>query len=386
MDVKDPDIISDLLFRYVRGELNDSEMVRLQKWRLDSERHEALFQRVTAEHYLEVNRTKCLLSEKEQRKEWEKIKKSTISKSRIYRVWQYAAIFLLPLVIGLVYLERDRLVASGHPVGQVPDRATSVAVLTLDDGTTINLEELSTDSVNINSQSRVIKSGDTLRYDILGTEKQEIQYNTLTIPKGAEYHLMLSDGTVVYLNSASSLRYPVAFKGDQRKVELRGEGYFEVKRDVNKPFIVKAVDVEIKVLGTSFGIRAYEDENQVLTTLVEGSVNVRKNQSEVLLRPSQQAVCMAGVDNIAVQVVNVEHFVGWKSGRFVFDNLRLEDIINRIQKWYDFEVFYQNDELKNLPFSVNIVKYEDFARFFKALERTESVRFEIKGKSVIVKR
>lgn len=386
MDVKDPDIISDLLFRYMRGELNEVEVARLQKWRQDSERHEALFRQVTAEHYLEMNRKKCLLSKKEEEKEWKKIRRSTISKKRVYRVWQYAAIFLLPLVIGLVYLKRDRIVTPDYPVGQGSDRATSVAVLTLDDGTIINLEELSNDSVNINGQSRVIKSGDTLRYDLLGTEKQEIQYNTLTIPRGAEFHLMLSDGTVAYLNSASSLRYPVVFRGDQRKVELTGEGYFEVKRDVGKPFIVKAMDVEIKVLGTSFGIRAYEDENEILTTLVEGSVNVRKNHSEVLLKPSQQAVCISGADNVEVQTVNVEHFVGWKSGRFVFDNLRLEDIINRIQKWYDFEVFYQNDELKNLPFSVNIVKYEDFTRFFKALERTESVKFEIKGKSVIVKR
>lgn len=386
MDVKDPDIISDLLFRYMRGELNEGEVARLQKWRQDSERHEALFRQVTAEYYLEKNRKKCLLSKEEQEKEWEKIRRLTISRRKIYQVWKYAAIFLLPLVIGLVYLKRDRIVTSDCAVGQGSDRATSVAVLTLDDGTIINLEQLSNDSVNINGQSRVIKSGDTLRYDLLGTEKQEIQYNTLTIPRGAEFHLMLSDGTVVYLNSASSLRYPVVFGNNQRKVELTGEGYFEVKRDVSKPFIVKAMDVEIKVLGTSFGIRAYEDENEILTTLVKGTVNVRKNHSEVLLKPLQQAVCISGADNIEVQTVNVEHFVGWKSGRFVFDNLRLEDIINRIQKWYDFEVFYQNDELKNLPFSVNIVKYEDFTRFFKALERTESVKFEIKGKSVIVKR
>ena len=207
----------------------------------------------------------------------------------------------------------------------------------------------------------------------------------MTIPKGNDYHLMLSDGSVVYLNTSSRLRYPVRFSGKTREVELLGEGYFDVKHDPDHPFIVKTKDVAVKVLGTSFNLRAYQEEEAIYTTLVEGRVEVRNQQSEVILSPSQQAVCTPEGRNIDVQTVNTDYYVGWISGRFIFNNTRLDDILTRLQQWYNFEVFYEKEELKDLPFSLNIDKHKDFSHILNALERTERVRFSIKDKTVVVK-
>lgn len=230
-----------------------------------------------------------------------------------------------------------------------------------------------------------LRTGDTLRYTLAESPDTIIRYNTLTIPKGNDYHLMLSDGSVVYLNTSSRLRYPVRFSGKTREVELLGEGYFDVKHDPDHPFIVKTKDVAVKVLGTSFNVRAYQEEEAIYTTLVEGRVEVRNQQSEVILSPSQQAVCTPEGRNIDVQTVNTDYYVGWISGRFIFNNTRLDDILTRLQQWYNFEVFYEKEELKDLPFSLNIDKHKDFSHILNALERTERVRFSIKDKTVVVK-
>ena len=373
----DPEKISKLLYRYINGELDEAACRELEVWRRESARNEALFQKVVAPGYFAGNREKSLLSGQENKKEWEKLEQRLFPKKQLKmgRMLRYAAILVLPLVICLFLLKRGDIIPMAEK--DTNETGSSVPMLTLSDGTVVNLDESSGNEVHLGEQLKAEKYGDTIRYRVQDGQETGLQYNTLT---------MLSDGTVVYLNSASSLRYPVSFGGDRREVTLTGEGYFDVKHDAGRPFIVKAGEAEIRVLGTSFGIRAYEDENEVLATLVEGFVNVRQDNSEVFLKPSQQAVCRPGSAHIEVQTVNVDYYVGWKSGRFIFNDMRLEDIINRIQKWYDFEVFFENADMKNIPFSVNIIKYEDYAKFFKALERTESVRFEIKGRTVVVKR
>ena len=196
---------------------------------------------------------------------------------------------------------------------------------------------------------------------------------------------MLSDGTIVYLNTSSSLKYPVRFNGAIREVELVGEGYFNVKHDPEHPFIVKANGIAVKVLGTSFNVRAYQEEKIISTTLVEGAVYVKNRQSEVILTPSQQAVCTPEGRDIDVQTVNTDYYVGWITGRFIFNNTRLDDILTRLQQWYNFEVFYEKEQLKDLPFSLNIDKQKDFSKILNALERTERIRFSIKGNTVVVK-
>ena len=207
----------------------------------------------------------------------------------------------------------------------------------------------------------------------------------LRIPRGGEYTLVLADGTTVYLNAESELRYPVKFSGERRKVYLRGEAYFDVVRDEQKPFTVEARGVEVLVLGTSFGVRAYEGEENVLTTLVQGRVDVSAEGQRVKLIPGQQADFNRESERLTVAEVDVELYVGWKDGRLVFDNQPLSVILDELGRWYSFDVTYANEELKRIPYSVNIKKHEDIAHVLKFIERTGKVKFEINENKIVVK-
>lgn len=387
MNCENSEHISELLFKYLTCTLDEEEKRELEAWRNLSEHNESLFQRMTSADFFLEGGGKYIASEADKWKDWEIIRKKTVKKKRVshWITWgQYAAVLVVALGITVFLLqEKEEPVI---PVAQKIQPLGEKAMLVLEDGRAIPLDEVA-EEIDLGKQARLKKTGDTLQYEQRTGEQTDsvVKYNTLYVPRGTDYHLVLSDGSVVYLNSESSLRYPVAFAGSCREVELKGEGFFQVKKNTAKPFVVAVNDMKVTVLGTSFCIRAYEDEKETLTTLVEGSVNVRVKDTEVCLKPSQQAVYEENSDRIDVRTVDVSHYIAWKEGRFIFDNARLEDIIHVIQRRYDFEVFYTHSSLKELRFSLNIVRYEDFGSFFKALEGTESVRFEIKGKTVVVK-
>lgn len=388
MEKKDSDNIKKLLLQYITGTIEKEDLKILTRWRQESERHEELFQRLVSKDFLLKSRENCILSPQDAEKEWNQIARRTFGKKTIHwqRFFRYAALFLLPLGICLFLLKQKQTISDSRPfVQDIEEIKATAPVLTLADGRCITLEAEATEEIR-SSNSSVLRTGDTLRYpSVKSPADTTIHYNTLTIPKGSDYHLILSDGTVVYLNTSSRLRYPVRFGDKVREVELIGEGYFQVKSDSVHPFVVKANGVDVKVLGTSFNVRAYQEEKLVSTTLVKGRVQVKNQQSEVILTPSEQAVCTAEDRNIDVQTVNTDYFVGWISGRLVFNNTRLGDILTRLQQWYNFEVFYENEQLKELPFSLNMNKHRDFSHILNALERTECVRFSIKGKTVVVK-
>lgn len=387
MEERNSDNIKKLLLQYITGTIEEEDLEILTRWRQASTRHEELFQRLIAKDFLQKSQERCVLSPQEAEKEWKQIRQRTFRKRRIrwQRFFRYAALFVLPLCLCLVWLKQKQDHLPLDPfVQDIEVIKTTAPILTLSDGRHIPLETGAAEEIR-SAHSSILRTGDTLRYTLAESPDTIIRYNTLTIPKGNDYHLMLSDGSVVYLNTSSRLRYPVRFSGKTREVELLGEGYFDVKHDPDHPFIVKTKDVAVKVLGTSFNVRAYQEEEAIYTTLVEGRVEVRNRQSEVILSPSQQAVCTPEGRNIDVQTVNTDYYVGWISGRFIFNNTRLDDILTRLQQWYNFEVFYEKEELKDLPFSLNIDKHKDFSHILNALERTERVRFSIKDKTVVVK-
>lgn len=387
MNLETPEHISKLLFKYITGALNEEEERELEVWRREKEQHEILFRRMTSPDYLK-NIGNFVLPEAEKKKEWEVIRRKTIKKGRTFRgsiFWQYAAMLLLPLAVCILLLRQ------GEQPDGLPEPPLTLsgdkATLVLEDGRVIDLDEVGGQKIALDELSHLEKSGDTLHYKTknIASEDTVQRYNTLYIPRGADYFLVLNDGTAVYLNAESSLRYPIAFKGKKREVELQGEGFFEVKKDPAHPFIVHVNKVQVSVLGTSFGIRAYQNDKEMLTTLIEGSVNVRTPYREVLLKPSQQAVYSSESEEIEVRTVDVDRYVAWKNGRFLFDNARLEDIMNVLERRYDFTVFYSHPDLKELRFTANIVRFADFQRILHSLEGTESVRFEVKGKTVVVK-
>lgn len=210
-------------------------------------------------------------------------------------------------------------------------------------------------------------------------------YNTLKVPRLGEYQLVLSDGTKVWLNSESELRYPVKFTGKTREVELLGEAYFDVKKNTNKPFFVKTRNMSTRVLGTEFNVSAYPNQ-ELNITLVEGSVELNSKQisGKVQLIPGDNANLKIGGAKIYVSQVDVRKYIAWRDGYFYFEKERLEDILTKLERWYDFKVFYQNQAVKDYAFRMRADRNQDFAEIVRRLEQTGRISFQLKGNVVVV--
>ena len=231
-------------------------------------------------------------------------------------------------------------------------------------------------------------SVDGLYYTTLETHDEPLkeEYNSLKIPVGGFYKLVLSDGTKVWLNADSELKYPVRFVGGKREVYLKGEGYFQVSKDSCRQFIVHLQNSEITVLGTAFNVSAYEDEAHVYTTLEEGRVVFysRQNKQRILLKPGMQSDMEVATGKTVVSEVDPSLYSAWIEGRFVFQSLDLESILRQLQRWYDFELFYADPDVKEMHFTIDILKYEEISKVLNLMERVNKVKFTQKGRTVVV--
>ena len=304
----------------------------------------------------------------------------------IVRIRKMAAVVVLLLAIGgswwLWKLPEQKLVVTATAVESGQPR------LILNNGQQIALGESGgiegTDSmqgviINRQDKSIVYTATDSVASGIL-------EYNTLEIPRGTEYKLALADGTMVWLNADSRLRYPVNFAKDERRVFLEGEAYFEVTKDARRPFRVESVAQTVEVLGTQFNVYAYPEEQRIYTTLVEGSVEVTAVTSgdRLRLKPGEQAVVGAQNGQIGMEKVNIEQVISWKEGMFVFDDQDLESILRKVARWYNVEVFYKNNAAKELVFKGNLPRYGKLPDLLKVLESGSAVRFSLKGRSLVV--
>lgn len=233
---------------------------------------------------------------------------------------------------------------------------------------------------NLKLQTATLE-GNTLVYPETDTTTAPV-YHKITIPRGGEYILRLADGTRVWLNSETELEYPVVFTKKQRQVFLKGEAYFEVAPDSLHPFIVKTEQQNLRVLGTSFAIRAYANESVILTTLETGKVNIHSKGQEVILTPGEQSCLKDG--NLTVAKVNTTLFTAWHKGIFIFQDQPLENILNTLARWYNIDIFYTNENLKDIHFTGELKRYDRIQDFLCKLEILEKVRFTIKGRTVTV--
>ncbi|HAP18476.1 MULTISPECIES: FecR family protein [Butyricimonas] len=266
---------------------------------------------------------------------------------------------------------------------------TSKAILMMADGKEVVLEQGQNLNILLNERVRVATSSQGIVYEEYGKGMVTEEYNKLTTPVGGEYSLVLSDGTKVFLNADSELKYPVEFSDGKRIVDLKGEAYFEVHKDSLRPFIVRMNGAEVTVLGTSFNVNTYGDDGQIYTTLVNGSVRVSsvKNGQAEVLKPGMQSVMDVQSGQLTVREVDVEPYVAWREGRFVFRAMTLDLIMRQLQRWYDFEVFYQNPELKDYEFRGVIKRDMDLDKVLSVIKVTTNVDFEVKGKVItIIKR
>ena len=212
--------------------------------------------------------------------------------------------------------------------------------------------------------------------------EDSLVFNTLIVPKGGEYSLELPDGTVVWVNSESSLRFPEKFTSNRREVFLEGEAYFEVKKDANRPFYVHTEAGKVRVLGTAFNVCAYSNDRFWQTTLVEGSVMINQEENEVLLKPNEQYQIDMETGKGELKEVLPELYTSWRDGKFYFKAYTFEELVGKLERWYDFTMFYTNESIKNRRFSGVVNKHESLQDMLKFLEMTSDVQFNVKGNVV----
>nr|WP_249665379.1 FecR family protein [Mucilaginibacter sp. Bleaf8] len=269
---------------------------------------------------------------------------------------------------------------------------TDKATLTLADGRSINLTNITNGDLAEQSGIHIIKTHTgQLVYEFKGNADSPTNasiVNTITTPKGGQYQVILPDGSKVWLNTASSLKFPVKFNAHERRVQLAGEAYFEVAKDVRRPFRVVDNRQVVEVLGTHFNIHGYTDEQNINTTLIEGSVkvsllagnaNVKSNQS-LIIKPGQQAV--SNNIRLSVRPADTEEVLAWKNGLFLYNNQTLDIIMKQVSRWYDVDVVYEDDDLKNQVFSGSLSRFKNISELLEVLETTGSVHFKIEGRRV----
>lgn len=381
--------IARLIFLHVQGMTDNAQEKELNEWRSVSPRHEELFQRMLSSEHVEKSISRFVKTEEEEERGWWQLQQKARSGRSVRKIkwFPYAAAIVLILSMGGVfYFSGDKEQTEILPIAknevQVPG---SRAVLILPDGRKVDLENEVLRSDLAQSDSLLLVSARSLKYrDIDSPDTTEI-FHTLEIPRGGEYLLTLSDGTMIYLNSESTLSFPVKFQGKERKVYLTGEAYFKVAKNTEHPFVVTAGELEVLVTGTTFGVRAYKDEKDIQTTLESGQVTVRVEGKSVKLVPNKQVLFNKSTMGLEVRDVDVDLYLAWADGRLVYDNCPLEKILTDLGRWYNIDVFYSRDELRSYQFSLNMKKHEEFTQVLELIGKTGEVQFEIKDNTVIVK-
>ncbi|MDP9076187.1 MAG: FecR domain-containing protein [Bacteroidota bacterium] len=392
--------LAELIAKYLRDELTVPEQKELELWLNASVHNQELFRKLTDE--TRINQQLEVFSVVEQDKAWEKIagatgfKKTTITPFKLKQLFAYAAAVVLLLTVGVGLNRYFFKKTTNKPLAlHKPDilPGTNKAVLTLANGSKIVLNDAGNGKI-ARQQNIVINKAQNgeLIYNIDNSLKAArqpkvadlIAMNTLTTPRGGQYEVVLPDGTKVWLNAASSLKYPTSFPGNERKVELAGEAYFEVAKNAAKPFFVKTANQTVEVLGTHFNISSYSDETSTKTTLLEGSINVANASGMYLvkLKPGQQAI--STIKGIKINTdADVEEAMAWKNGKFMFKNTDLPTIMRLLSRWYDVDVEYQGT-IAEKHYRGRISRNVPVSQVFEIL-KTSGVNFTIIGRKIIVK-
>lgn len=376
--------IARLIARYLSDEIGEEEQAELTRWRDESSENERLFQEICKEENIKQNMQKRQTFHAEDG--WEGVQRKIQRhrfRHRILNICKYAAIFIFPVAIATVAIYKSG--NEPQPLSQVEEQIVpggKKAVLILDNGEAIDLK--STSGVELKEKDGTVIQVDStvLNYQQAPARTSEkLAYNKVNVPRGGEYQLMLSDGSKVQLNSMSSIRFPVQFAQDCRLVELEGEAYFEVSK-TGQPFIVQTKGMKIEVLGTTFNISAYANE-EYQTTLVSGSVKVQtENGSNRILKPSEQACITPGSNQINVRNVDTAFYTSWIHGKINFKDQRLDDIMKTLARWYDMDVVYENEATKELRFGCYVNRYNEITPLVKLLEQTGRVTVTVEGKTI----
>jgi transmembrane sensor len=346
--------IKFLLSRYLANQAGQEEIREMLQWLRENEHNPSLLQEVWEQ---QPSAAPAPLADLQRM--WMNIEASTLPVHRVHfltRNWQAVAAVVLGLAAGvylLVSTSTNKVAGSAtSPSLAARDIAPGKngAILTLADGTHMLLDSTGNGVIASQKGARVLLKNGKLEYDETGKASGEIVYNTMTTPKGRQFNLVLPDGSQVWLNAASSIRFPTAFNGKQRRVEITGEAYFEVAKDKERPFFVRAMNTETEVLGTHFNINAYDEENIVKATLLTGSIRTTALPSgrpggNAVLQPGQQAQVSPDEKMTVISNADIEQTMAWKNGAFNFQNVGLKEVMRQLARWYDLEIVYE----KNVP-------------------------------------
>ena len=370
--------IADLIVAELTGKIDDSGRRELENWKHETPEHLRLYDLYQSTDFVArkfefIKEYSAIEAYQEfaGRVKWAKHRKRTLA---LYRY--VAAVVLLFVLSGSFYFFHDTKDESIAFVQKIQPGSCK-AILTEPDGTKIDIS----DTTFLAFVQKSVMSRKN------GEEKEVVEtlYHTITIPRGGEYDLLLSDGSRLRMNSESEIRVPVTFEKGQREVFMKGEIYFDIVRDSLAPFVVHTHQGDIRVLGTSFNVRDYQDENFLETTLVNGKVAFEREGNYSYLKPGEQLRLNKEDGKTTVETVDVLLYCSWKDGRFVFEKQRLEVIMNTIARWYNINVFYESSSVKDILFTGNIKRYSDLEQVVNMLKLINKIDIEIKDRNVFVR-
>lgn len=385
-----PEIDFEILWKKIHGSLSGEENRLFESWIIEDRRHLDYFKNVER-FYKEGSG----FDQKPPPPEvsWNKFLKRLRHAGKRRRQRRVAilapAAALLIILASLLFLNRPEEAAEVTRVAPLPGvmaPGTHKARLILDDGSAYDLS--GQQELNLRSAGTSIRSqGTSLAYLPVEPGPAALKYNILTVPRGGEFFLTLADGTGVWLNSGTTLRYPVQFASGKREVELDGEAYFEVASDVQKPFQIITGEQVVEVTGTSLNISSYADEEMISTTLVTGRVHVFLASDPAVsenLWPSHQSVFNKASKSLSQAKVNVDEHIAWKEGWFRFEDQDLSGMMKTLSRWYDVNVTFQDKSAMDIKFTGSIRRYENFEEILEIIERTREVHFEISGTTILI--
>ena len=386
-EMKNPFEFTKELLRYTRGELSKEEEKGIEQVLSEVEGMNTLVGELKAKNRIEHEMH--VIARFDTERALGKVKNRKQVKRRGILPWIAAASVVVIAGVSAWILLSQEPDVHNLPVAEKFEPGKAVVTLEMASGLKYRLDTLSSvvrnNRVNVafDNNDRVLKIKE--QDSLADGATKEIGYNTINVPYGGTYTVELCDGTKVYLNSGTTLEFPSRFDGKVRSVILKGEAYFDVARNVSKPFVVEVDEMKVKVLGTSFNVKSYVDEPGVYTTLVEGSVAIlRDGQPEKKIKPGEQAYYNKGVGTLSIAEVDVNEFTSWKDGLFYFKDIALEEILRIVSRWYDLEVFYMNQGAKSVIYSGKLPMYSSVEDVLRKFEISGDVRFELKGRTLTV--
>ena len=380
--------ISELIYKDLSGNATKEEQLKLDTWKNESEQNRMLYEQICSD---EVMRGKIRLYRNSdvqsafnsfiQRREQKNSRRRLI-----IRISRYAAIIALPLMLVLFYWYQEE-VEEKLPleVAHTMMIKKNVPVLTLSNGQQMVLYNQDLTLNEENGVQITMKSEGEMQYITSDSTKEEMVYNTLTTPSQCDFSFTLADGTRVWLNAQSSLRYPVAFTGKERVVYAEGEIYLEVAKDAEHPFFVVSNGMKVEVLGTSFNVNAYPDETFTEVTLVEGRVAAHADDKIYNLLPSKQLRWDKNNGMVDIKAVNVNDYIAWKNGQYIFKGKPLVEVAKVLQRWYEVEIIFENKGCEQAIYTGVINKEERIDVFVERLNGTSQFDCRVEGNKVFIK-